>query len=58
MSPYYAVAGYANERTVISNGKADSDSLVINTHGARPVLNLSSEILKNGNGTASDPYHA
>jgi len=58
MSPYYAVVGYANERTVILNGKADSDSLVINTNGARPVLNLSSEILKNGNGTASDPYHA
>lgn len=58
MSPYYAVAGYANERTVILNGKADSYSLVINTNGARPVLNLSSEILKNGNGTASDPYHA
>lgn len=58
MSPYYAVVGYANERTVILNGKADSDSLVNNTNGARPVLNLSSEILKNGNGTASDPYHA
>ena len=26
--------------------------------GARPVLNLSSDVLKNGNGTASDPYHA
>lgn len=30
---------------------------VYNSVGARPVLNLSSEILKNGNGTASDPYH-
>ena len=26
--------------------------------GARPVINLSSEILKNGDGTASNPYHA
>ena len=26
--------------------------------GVRPVLNLSSDVLKNGNGTASDPYHA
>ena len=31
---------------------------VNNAYGARPVLNLSSEILINGNGTASDPYHA
>lgn len=58
MSPYCAGGSYANERSVISTGKADGYSLVINTNGARPVLNLSSEILKNGNGTASDPYHA
>lgn len=47
----------AIERLVSSSGYLASDS-VEDSHGARPVLNLSSEILKNGNGTASDPYHA
>ena len=48
--------GYAYERGVHSNGYAYSNSNVNDANGARPVLNLSSKILKNGNGTASDPY--
>ena len=48
--------GYAYERGVHSNGYANSNNSVDGTTGARPVLNLSSKILKNGNGTASDPY--
>ena len=27
-------------------------------NGVRPVLNLSSEVLKNGDGTASNPFHS
>ena len=57
MSPSYFGGGYAFGHSVLSNGYA-GDSYVGSTDGARPVLNLSSEILKNGNGTASDPYHA
>ena len=57
MSPYSFNGGSALERIVYSNGFA-SNYDVNYSIGARPVLNLSSEILKNGNGTASDPYHA
>ena len=33
-------------------------SVSVSSYGVRPVLNLSSDVLRNGNGTASDPYHA
>ena len=49
-------SGFARERSVISNGYADGNNIANNSYGARPVLNISSEILKNGNGTISDPY--
>lgn len=49
---------HALERYVDSNGSNGSSHSVFSKYGVRPVLNLSSEILKNGNGTASDPYHA
>ena len=58
MSPYYFSGAVAYERVVISSGHADFHTDVGDTIGARPVFNLKSEILKNGNGTASDPYHA
>ena len=59
MSPgYFSGYYYALERIVGSSGAADRYFSIYNTRGARPVLNLSSEILNNGNGTASDPYHA
>ena len=47
--------GFANGRYVDSDGSLGT---IGNPFGARPVLNLSSDVLKNGNGTASDPYHA
>ena len=56
MSPNAFNGNYAYERSVSSNGRANV-SIVNGTYGARPVLNLSSEILLQGTGTASDPYH-
>ncbi len=61
MSPDYFKYNSAHERNVFSTGLADSDDGVNNSvvyfNGARPVFNLSSDILNNGNGTASNPYH-
>ena len=57
MSPDNFYGYRATERRVNSSGGVDGYN-VFSTNGARPVLNLSSEILNNGNGTASDPYHA
>ena len=57
MSPYSAGGDFARERLVRSDGYADGTNNVFITYGTRPVFNLSSEILKNGNGTVSDPYH-
>ena len=58
MSPSFFSGYRAGERNVYSNGYADTFSGGDFWYGARPVLNLSSEILNNGDGTASDPYHA
>ncbi len=58
MSPIICNGGTAYERYVYPDGIANSKYYVSQTFGARPVLNLSSDVLKNGNGTASDPYHA
>ena len=57
MSPYGFNGGNAGEWILYSAGCL-FDSWVTNGNGARPVFNLSSDVLKNGNGTASDPYHA
>ena len=67
MSPDNFYDRFAIECIVYSDGsnintRHDPSSVggfgsVINSNGARPVLNLSSDVLKNGNGTASDPYH-
>ena len=57
MSPSYFNGSRAGEGDVLSDGSADGSDDVSDTLGARPVLNLSSEILKNGTGTASDPFH-
>ena len=51
---FNAAGGFANGRYVDSDGSLGT---IGNPFGARPVLNLSSEILKNGNGTADNPYH-
>ena len=58
MSPHSFGGSSADGRYVHSNGDADINNFVFGTNGARPVLNLSSDVLKNGNGTASDPYYA
>ena len=58
MSPSEFDGHVAYMRLVASGGGVYAVSKVSSANGARPVLNLSTEILKNGNGTASDPYHA
>ncbi len=58
MSPSGFNSSNATERNLCSDGSAVCGNFVNNGSGARPVLNLSSDVLKNGNGTASDPYHA
>ena len=59
MSPSYfdATRGYTFERVVRSSGHAVSSGNVNLSLGARPVFNLKSEVLLQGTGTASDPYH-
>ena len=57
MSPLLFTGSDAIEHFVYSYGFADGNEIVNNGYGARLVFNLSSKILKNGNGTASDPYH-
>ncbi len=56
MSPYYFDGSNAYERYLHSKGYSVGSD-VHGTLGVRPVFNLSSEILNNGNGTASDPFH-
>ena len=57
MSPSYFRAMYADECHVSSDGYAVNYGTVADGHGARPVFNLKSEVLMQGTGTASDPYH-
>ena len=58
MSPIsYSSGPEAYERSVYSRGYSDGYQVSLDRNGARPVLNLSSEILKNGDGTASNPFH-
>ena len=56
MSPDEFSFNSAEEYAVYQSGDFIGER-VFNRNGARPVFNLSSEILKNGNGTVSDPYH-
>ncbi len=56
MSPSFADDS-AFERYVYSDGRTAVHSTVNNRYGARPVFNLRSEVLMQGTGTASDPYH-
>ena len=57
MSPMYFNGNDANGSLVGSGGAATNHFYVFSIRGARPVLNLSPEVLKNGDGTASNPYH-
>ncbi len=56
-SPGYFEGGFAAVRRVDSRGYADSNYGVDNAYGVRPVFNLKAEILSQGSGTATDPYH-
>ena len=58
MSPFEFDATFGlGERIVASNGLSETLANVIHTNGARPTLNLKSEVLSRGIGTVSDPYH-
>ena len=57
MSPYSFYNGHAFERFVNSGSSAGGIQVYCD-FGARPVFNLKSEVLLQGTGTASDPYHA
>ena len=61
MSPNNFNDNYADERRVLSGGGAGNSTgygyNVGDVYGARPVFNLKAEVLSQGTGTASDPYH-
>ena len=57
MSPYSADGNGARVRFVDPGGVAFSGPGVNYTIGVRPVFNLKSEVLLQGTGTVSDPYH-
>ena len=50
------IGGKDYERFVYSNGIAGYSNPVNYTHGVRPVLSLSADALKSGDGTISNPY--
>ena len=54
-SPYFFSGWNAYVRVVVSSGRTDNDA-ANNTGGVRPVLNLSPEVLQNGDGTMENPY--
>ena len=56
-SPYAFRGSYASVRYVGSVGYANNNSDVNVDNGVRPVFNLKAEVLAQGSGTASDPYH-
>lgn len=53
----HSSAGSAHVHTVISYGYAYNDDYAYYTRGARPVISLTSEVLGQGDGTASNPFH-
>ncbi len=55
LSPSVFLSGHANVRVINGDGSALSVD-VDNSRGVRHVLNLKSGSLKNGSGTANDPY--
>lgn len=56
MTPFDFFSFSASEGYVTHHSKVTSLP-VSNEFGVRPVLNLSSDILKKGSGTAEDPFH-
>ena len=55
MSPSWYFSGHAHIFAVNSDGYL-SDNSVINTYGVRPVINLDTDVILTGSGTASNPY--
>ena len=55
-SPFNFGGYSAYVRRVNSDGSASNAYLVDGYYGVRPVFNLKAEVLKYGNGTASNPY--
>ena len=55
-SPSRFYGNYAHVRYVGSNGSAVGYDDVGRSYGVRPVFNLKAEVLKYGDGTASNPY--
>ena len=58
ISPSYFDGSVAEEMFHSWVGDLSDGNSVNNKLGVRPVINLSSDVLRNGSGTASDPYHA
>ena len=56
MTPFNFFSFFASEGYVAHHSKVNSLS-VSHEFGVRPVLNLCSDILKKGSGTADDPFH-
>lgn len=60
LSPYYLTyynqTYWADMRSVTANGSFGNNG-VTGPRGVRPVLNLTNDILKNGDGTLKNPYH-
>ncbi len=57
-SPYSFNGGYAVVEFVGPSGNAHNNRYNVNFFGGvRPVLNLSSEVLQNGDGSMDNPYH-
>ena len=57
ISPISFVNNIAYERIVYSNGHGFGNNPVSGNHGVRPALNLKPDVLLQGTGTATDPYH-
>ena len=56
-SPYWFAGLGAFMYDVYSNGGASDWRSTYGIYGVRPVINLKAEVLAQGSGTATDPYH-
>ena len=56
MSPYYFYSTAAYVQEVNLAGNPSNNGSVINSRGVRPVINLKPNSLKQGDGSASNPY--
>ena len=56
MSPYRFNGSYAGVSNVNSTGSVNNYGNVSYPYGVRPVINLKSNSLKSGDGTALNPY--